>query len=379
MLTIAARSDNPDTDSGEASSGSVLRNLTIRNFRNIASLDLELPSEGLVVIGENGHGKTSLLEAIYYLVIFRSLRGARDRELVRFGSAGFFVGGTADVRITAGYEVLGRRKKVAVNGDEARRLGEVVGLVSAVPFTHADRDMAAGGPAARRRYLDVLLSLSEPGYMARLTQTRAALKQRNTALRRGRGEEAWTFDEPLVRAGASVWSSRERWVSRWTARYKELCRELGESKEPEMRYQSGAASQSELEEELRRTLFSSRERDLKHAATTAGPHRHDLRLTLGGSELRVYGSAGQQRTAAVALRILEAETLRESGKRRAIALFDDVFAELDGPRQGNLLRLINEALPGQAVITAARESEVPAALLDRPRWRIRGGHIAAER
>jgi hypothetical protein len=140
-----------------------LTQLTVRNFRNLASLDVELPPEGAVIIGGNGEGKTNLLEAMYYLVLFKSFRGARDRELVRFGEAGFFVAGVAGQRMTAGYEVAGRRKKVTVSGQEVSRLADAVGTATGVVFSPHDREIIDAGPSARRRYLDILLSLSVAG------------------------------------------------------------------------------------------------------------------------------------------------------------------------------------------------------------------------
>ena len=155
-----------------------LSRLEIRSFRNLAHLDVDLPAPGAVVIGENGQGKTNLLEAIYYLVLFRSLRGAKDRELVRFGDAGFFVGGQAGGwadapmdgrviarpsdhptirRVTAGYEAATRRKKVTLDGVESHKLSEAVGRMLAVPFSPADVAIVAAGPSARRRYVDVVL------------------------------------------------------------------------------------------------------------------------------------------------------------------------------------------------------------------------------
>ncbi len=109
--------------------------------------------------------------------------------------------------------------------------------------------------------------------------------------------------------------------------------------------------------------------------TTVGPHRDDLALRLAGRDLRTFGSAGQQRTAAIALRLLEAEALTAARQATPIALYDDVFAELDGDRQSRLLELIRETLPGQAILTAPREAEVPAALLTLPRWKMRGGRL----
>ena len=363
-----------------------LSRLTIRDFRNLASLDLELPPAGVVILGDNGQGKTNLLEALYYLVLFRSLRGAKDRELVRFGEVGFFVGGevakrnggdTVSSRITAGYEAAGRKKKVSVDSVAVTRLSDAVGVLLAVPFAPSDRSIVGGPASGRRRYLDVLLSLSAPGYLARLTEMRQALRQRNAALRRGRGDEAQAFDQAFVRAAVPVLESRLAWVTRWSERFAELTVALGERGEVRMRYHTQRPVTAESGRQLVDLLPGLLARDLRRGATTAGPHRDDLELALEGRELRAYGSAGQQRTAAIALRLLEAEALRDATGNAPVGLYDDVFAELDDDRQGRLLRLIQETLPGQAIVTAPRESEVPRALLDRPRWRMKGGRIGS--
>ncbi|MCH7875518.1 MAG: DNA replication and repair protein RecF [Gemmatimonadetes bacterium] len=352
-----------------------LSRLTVRNFRNLAALDLELPSRGVVIIGENGQGKTNLLEAIYYLVLFRSFRGAKDRELVRFDEAGFFLAGESNDRVTAGFDAHRRRKKVTVAGREVKQLGQAVGRIVAVVLSPADRDIVAAGPARRRRYLDVLLSLSEPAYLRALTAMRAALRQRNAALRRGQAQAAWAFDIPFATAARVIGERRRLWVEEQAERYAQLCTELGERMTPAMAYQPHGGHDA-ARDDLEASLAVARERDLRRGMTTVGPHRDDLKLTLGGRDMRHYGSAGQQRTAAIALRLLEAESLRGATGTAPVALFDDVFAELDSGRQERLLALIGELLPGQSIITAPRDVEVPAALFDRPRWQISGGSIA---
>jgi DNA replication and repair protein RecF len=351
-----------------------LTQLTVRNFRNLASLDVELPPEGAVIIGGNGEGKTNLLEAMYYLVLFKSFRGARDRELVRFGEAGFFVAGVAGQRMTAGYEVAGRRKKVTVSGQEVSRLADAVGTATGVVFSPHDREIIDAGPSARRRYLDILLSLSVAGYLTQLTRMRSALRQRNAALRRGRPDEAQAFDDPFAVAGSAVSEARRHWTARWARRYAELCGALGESGNAEMHYVAHHGSDEGVTA-LREALADTLERDHRRMMTTVGPHRDDLALRLAGRDLRTFGSAGQQRTAAIALRLLEAEALTAARQATPIALYDDVFAELDGDRQSRLLELIRETLPGQAILTAPREAEVPAALLTLPRWKMRGGRL----
>jgi DNA replication and repair protein RecF len=353
-----------------------LSGLTVRQFRNLAALDLELPPRGVVIIGDNGQGKTNLLEAIYYLVLFRSLRGAKDRELVRFGEPGFFVAGTAPHRVAAGYELAGRRKKVTVDGAPVAKLGDAVGRLLAVSFSPADRALATGGPGERRRYLDVLLALSDPRFLNALTAFRAALRQRNAALRKGHGDAAWAFDSLFAQAAAAVAAARTAWVAGAADRFATLCDALGERGRAAMAYRVHRGGGPAADDVLR-GLVAARERDARRGLTTVGPQRDELRLTLDGRDLRQVGSAGQHRTAALALRLLEAEALAGAHGTTPVALFDDAFAELDRERQERLLDLIARTLPGQAIVTAPRDSEVPHVLLDRPRWQMTGGRLAA--
>ena len=352
-----------------------LATLVVRDFRNLASVNVDLPPEGMVILGENGHGKTNFLEAIYYLVLFRSLRGAKDRDVVRFGAPGFFVAGDADVHVTVGYEVEGRRKKVTIDRVERSKLSDAVGHVTAVPFAPSDRDLVTGGPAGRRRFLDIVLSLSEPGYLSALTAMRQALKQRNAALRLGRGDTAGVFDAPFADFAAPVAAARRRWIDRWSDRYRALSAALGEDGGSRIAYRPDHHREDDAPDHIRAALRAAFERDQRRGTTTIGPHRDDVGLTLGDRDLRTYGSAGQQRTAAIALRLLEAETLRATRGAAPVALYDDVFAELDRGRQERLLGLIRESLPGQAIVTAPRESEVPSALLGLGRWRMCRGNL----
>jgi len=349
--------------------------LTIRNLRNLASIDVEIPPEGVVIIGDNGQGKTNFLEAVYYLVLFRSLRGSRDRELVRFGDAGFFVAGTAERRVTAGFEVQGRRKKVTVDGHETKKLADAVGIITAVALSPADRALVDGGPSGRRRFLDVLLSLCEKGYLTKLTELRSALKQRNAALKMAKREEAQAFDRHVAAAAAYVSATRFNWAEAARPRFIELCGALGERVEPFLEYTSRHWTPEGGVDGVAEALRVRIERDLRKGMTTVGPHRDALVLTLAGNETRRYGSGGQQRTAATALRLLEAQALADSHDSAPIALFDDAFAELDQDRQERLLTLIKESLPGQAIITAPRDAEVPQELFERPRWYMTGGRL----
>ncbi|HKT58405.1 MAG TPA: hypothetical protein VJQ46_00040, partial [Gemmatimonadales bacterium] len=185
-----------------------LRHLVARGFRNLADLDCEPPASGLVLLGANAQGKTNLLEAIYYPVLYRSFRGAPDQEVTRFEGPGFHLeaeveGGLA-ASVGASYAVAGRRKRILVDGQEPDRLADAVGAWLAVSFLPDDVSLAAGAAADRRGYLDRLLSLADRHYLRSLSRYRSALAQRNSALRQERWDVARAFDAPLAAAGAEV-------------------------------------------------------------------------------------------------------------------------------------------------------------------------------
>jgi DNA replication and repair protein RecF len=352
-----------------------------RGFRNLAGLDLALPPAGAVFLGPNGHGKTNLLELLYYPVLFRSLRGARDTELVRFGDPAFFLrltvagGAQPDTTIEVGFAHEGRRKRVAVDGSQTDRVTDALGTWLAVAFQPADLGLVSGGAAERRRYLDRVLSLADTGYLRALREYRAALEQRNAALRLRQGDLAWAFDGPLARAGAQLVRRRLAWVTEYAPRWAAACEDLGEPIEVALRYRG----RTELAEAEAWTagLRAHRNRDLAQGATTVGPHRDDLILLLGGVPLRAAGSTGQQRTAAVALKLCERDTIRTERRTSPALLLDDVFAELDRDRQNRLAARLGLHEPQQVFVTAPRRDELPPGLV-LEQMGVRGGEVLIE-
>ncbi len=376
-----------------------LRTLELRDFRNLARVSLQLPRDGMVIIGDNGHGKTNLLEAVYYLQLLRSSRGARDVDLVRFGATGFHVAATATAgegrirEVGVGFERQGRRKRVRIDGAECPRLSNALGSVPSVIFSPRDVDLVAGGPGERRHFLDVVLALTSRRYLAALQSYRGALMRRNAALRdaarTGRSDSrVGVWDAPLAEHGATLWRERAAWVASVADRFAELCAAIGERGPVRMRYTSALelrdgdspdeASVAEVADALARAHEANRANDLRRGLTHAGPHRDDLTLTLDDRELRTFGSAGQQRTAAIALRMLEARTLRERGGHEPLLLLDDPFAELDAVRAGRILGLLAGSGLGQTLLTVPRASDIPPELSALERWRISDGVLAPE-
>jgi DNA replication and repair protein RecF len=361
--------------------------VTIRDFRNLASVDAALPPDGVAILGENGHGKTNFLEALYYLEILRSFRGARDSDLVRFGSGGFHLsaslGGSRSHDVAAGFDRPTKRKKVTIDGAEPDRLADAIGAFPAVIFSPADVDLIAGSPSERRRFLDVMLSLGSRGYLGALQRYRAALARRNAALRDANGArdpaaiEVW--EPTLAQSGAVLTVARQRWTEEHGSSFASLCEAIGERAAGALHYESALrGSLPDVQQELANALARKRASDVQRGMTQSGPHRDDLRITLEGRDMRAFGSAGQQRTAAIVLRLLEASTLREASGAEPVILLDDPFAELDQRRTTRILGLLQHDSRSQIVLAIPRASDIPEDLTRLERWHVRDGEISGE-
>ncbi|MSR22027.1 MAG: DNA replication and repair protein RecF [Gemmatimonadetes bacterium] len=390
-----------------------LSRLSLMGFRNLEDQALEVPPVGVAIVGPNAQGKTNLLEAIHYLETFRSFRSVRDEQLVRIGWTYFRIeGGIGESRplrgtegtpggfrarvVAAAYDAQTREKRITLDGEVAARIGDAIGAVGSVLFTPDDVRLVSEGPAERRRYLDVLLSLNEPAYLKALQRFRQALARRNAALRRGEGAgsvAAW--DEGLVRAGAEVSLGRAQWIERHGQRFSDYYQEASGLGMARMRYESsllgvgngggshGHGSQphtlESVEDAYGAALERSREMERRLRSTLIGPHRDEVRFSIdapeGGRDAREFGSGGERRTIALALRLLEADTVREQRGREPILLLDDLFAELDEDRSRRVLSLLDRLVPGQVILTAPKESDVRFRRRLLPRWRIRGGAV----
>ena len=355
-----------------------LERLIARGFRNLEDLDRELPAAGLALLGPNGQGKTNLLEALYYPVLFRSLRGAPDPEVARFGGQGFHVeahvAGADGGPVVATFTLAGRKKRITVRGEEIGRLADAIGRWLAVAFLPVDVGLAGGPAAERRGFLDRLLALADRRYYAALARYRAALAQRNTALRQERPELARAFDGVLADAGAVVVAARLAWVAQAAGRFAAEIEALGEADPVCLRYH-GRAELAETEA-WGAALDLSAARDRARGATGVGPHRDDLVLELGGRPLRSVGSTGQQRTAAVALKLLELDTLAAARGTEPALLLDDVFSELDAERQQRLARRLARGPARQVFVTAPRPDELPPGM-ELETWRVENGRVIA--
>jgi DNA replication and repair protein RecF len=231
-----------------------------------------------------------------------------------------------------------------------------------------------------------MLSLTSRPYLFALQRYRVALAHRNASMREATGSGAAAeariaiWEPALAENGALLWRARRAWVTEHATHYGELCTAIGEQGTSRLRYVSHLdADDAGAQQALRAALERRRGLDIRRGITHVGPHRDDLELALDNRDLRTYGSAGQQRTAAIALRLLEAATIRAHAGSEPVVLLDDPFAELDNRRAARILDLLNAEGRGQTLLAVPREADIPADLTRLERWRIENGSLAPER
>ena len=331
-----------------------LLSLRLRQFRTYEQL-LLLPPRGITVfVGENGSGKTNLLEAMHLCCLGKSHRTNQDREMIRFGSKTCAVHARIQrkqlqdevgVRL---FSQQNQRKMIYINGKIASRIGELMGHMTCVMFSPEDLDIVKGGPLNRRSYLDMLLSQSKPAYFYAIQAYATILKQRNALLKeifRGTGDKQQldTWDEQLARAAVPIVRlRRETTMSLSDLAGRHYSTIAGRKNEVfTMSYTGSLYDSPDLVEALIQQLYASREEDLRRLSTSVGPHKDDLKLMLSGQEMRSFASQGQARTAALSMRLAQIDVLTHAQQEAPLLLLDDVLSELDEGRQNRLLLLLD--------------------------------------
>jgi DNA replication and repair protein RecF len=351
----------------------VIERLKLDNFRNLANATLEFAAGGHLLIGDNGHGKTNLLEAIYYLTLLRSFRSTQDAECIRFGAEYFNLRGQwADddgeqEHLVIGYD--GRRKKVVLSGLEKKKVSEAFGRFKSVVISPDDIAIIQEGPSLRRRYLDIVLSLYVPGYLDRLKRYRRALASRNVLLKRHGVADAtvqpWEVEMAIY--GARIVVDRLDFVHQLEPVYSRLFEAMSGGEKGSLGFESdllkavGYASgdvpdQDTLAAAFEKRLAEKRPQERERGTTLSGPQTDELEFTLDTRSLRNFGSQGQQRTAVICLKMAEAELFQSRRGIKPVLLLDDIFSELDPHRSQRLLGELVER--HQSFITAPRMEAV---------------------
>lgn len=381
-----------------------LRHLALTNFRNYQKQELELRPGTVLLLGANAQGKTNLLEAVFLLATGRSERAETDADYVawpvrddvqpyaRIAGAAVRAAASVSVEVVvlgrAGAKGLVASKRFKLNG-VPKRASDVVGAITAVLFTTDDMELIRGAPAGRRRYLDVMLSQVDHQYLRALQRYAKLIAQRNALLKRiqeggAHARELAYWDEELSRDGAAILTARAAAVAELAdaaaaihARLSGVHEQFALAYEPRFTdhwppariIDAGAEAVASA---LLDRLHATHPRDMAAGLTLTGPHRDDLVMTLGGEPAAAFASRGQQRTAALALRLAEAQLLRARGGERPILLLDDVLSELDASRRASVLAAIDA---DQVWITSADPDRFDAAFVGAAQtWHIANGH-----
>ena len=347
-----------------------LAHLSLFNVRSFRRLELPLEPGRHVVAGENGEGKSNLLEAVQMLATARTLRSGTDLDLIswdslaedpmpaaRLEAAVNTAAGrkTLEIAVVAQETVAGVRparasRRFRVNG-VARRASDLIGQLRVVMFSADDLDIIAGAPALRRRYMDITISQFDPAYLRALQRYQRVLEQRNSLLRklqerRGRANELDFWDEELATTGALIVNRRAEAIRDLARdahdRYAELA--AGESEDLEVRYEPrlpgdlpATVREHDLAERYQVAIVAERGEDVRRGVTRWGPHRDDIQFLIGGHHAGNSASRGQQRTAALALRLAEVNLSTERSGDPPVLLLDDILSELDAGRRERIL------------------------------------------
>lgn len=350
--------------------------LTLHSYRSYETLHLAFDPGVQIFLGANAQGKTNIIEALYYAAFGRSHRTSSDAELIRVGADGAHIGLSFrrhDVPGELSFTFArGARRRITYAGESLRQR-DLVGLLPMVLFSPEDLFLVKGAPALRRRYLDAELSQASPAYYGELLRYTRILKQRNAVLKDIRERLAAPDDLPpwdaqLAKSAAYIVTRRIAAVAQLGALSARVQAVLAAGEELALAYEiAGAGAEDFAEDDMtealhvwyNKMLCEGRARDIARAATGVGPHLDDLVLRVGGMSLRSYGSQGQQRTGALALKLAELFYLQENIGEAPILLLDDVMSELDADRRRALLDFIRHEHI-QTFITATDAAYFPA-------------------
>lgn len=348
-----------------------LLSLSISDFRNLEVLEIAPSPRATIAVGQNGQGKTNLLEAIYFLATLKPLRADRLAHLVRFGASrakvtGRFLLNGAEREISV--QVSDGIRQALVDGKKAQSLEDYFGGVSVVAFTPDDLQIVKGGPEGRRWFLDRAVFNRFPVFLKESRLYARALKSRNRLLKEGADlSYLEAYDETLAQSGARIWTRRmallEELAPRATAAFDQIARG-GLS----ARYQYSpshialdrSTAEADMAPLLRERLRARTIRDAERGFTSVGPHADDLDVSLGERDARSYASQGQQRALVLAWKIAEIENLQRTTGALPMLLLDDVSSELDPERNAYLMAYVSQS-GAQVFLTTTSSSLVARA------------------
>ena len=371
--------------------------LQAREFRNHGQTRLEAGAKATIIVGNNGEGKTNLVEAVSYVCLAKSFYADNDGLVVRRGAEGFFLEAEflgdsgARFRVRVQFDNGAGQKQITVNGAAADKLSEHIGRFPIVVLSPEQAGITAGLPAERRRFMDLVVSQANRLYLEDIIDYRKVLRQRNRILldgklgRRECGRELEAWNESLAALGGRIIHRRQEFVEEFRPHLVQgYGRLAGRAEAAAVEYEPNVPTRSSREPEHIAALITQALRDKsadeqRIGTSLVGPHRDELRMELNGLEARHFASQGQHKTLLIAMKLGELRFLQERSKEEPILVLDDVLSELDRDRSAGLLGLLPEF--GQTFVTTTTDSSFPNDFYDDPdnrRVEIKAGTIVNE-
>jgi len=353
-----------------------LAHLRLRDFRNYARLDVDFAPGFHLFLGDNAQGKTNILEGIYLLATLRSFRGVGGAQMVRHGQKGYFVGANAvgqgkhEIKM---YWSISERK-LSLDHRAVRKLTDYLGVLRMVVFCTEDLQLVKGAARMRRRFLDLLLTQTHPTYLTLLQRYTQALRSRNSLLRQRTLDEGAldSFSHELVHLGSQLIQHRRDLSPKLSPLVRLAYRRIAHDEEElRLEYQPSVKRDFGVE------LAQSRSRERAYRTTLIGPHRDDVQLLLNDRSAAQFGSEGQKRTLAIALKMAQAEYLKGIHGSPPILLIDDVMGELDAKRRAGFLPLLAGARQGrgQVFMTSTEDDWSRGPGQELQRWEVKAGTL----
>ena len=363
----------------------ILRQISILNYKNITQAELQLSPKMNCFIGQNGEGKTNVLDAVHFLSLCKSMTTSQDSLCIRHGEDLAVLQGQYEREdgvtedISLGMK-RGQKKVLKRNQKAYQRMAEHIGLIPLVVVSPLDQMLIAGGSEERRRFMDVVLSQTNRPYLDALMNYNKALAQRNALLKQEDpapdAELLSLWEEEMARHGQLIYETRAQYVAEFMPLFQQFYSRISQGREQvELTYVSHAQRGPLLE-----VIQRDRHKDLAVGYSLHGTHKDDLEMTLGGFPIKREGSQGQNKTFLIALKLAQFDFLRRTGSRTTpLLLLDDIFDKLDSERVEQIVRLVSEADFGQIFITDTNRDHLDQILKrmggDYRLFHVKGGEV----
>lgn len=360
-----------------------IKEIELTNFRNYKEQKVSFSRGVNIFIGKNAQGKTNLLEGIYLNAFGKSFKSVKDKEMIRFGESYCRISSVAeDQENELTTEILIQsdgRKGIKRDGIKVKKSSELLERIYIIIFSPEDLKIVKDEPEKRRRFIDRELSQIRTGYLSDLNDYNKILKQRNTYLKENNIDFALLdiWDQQLAANGTRIMRKRKQFIERINEISRRIHSDITEGQEHlELKYESSIPADGNTEDIFYNYLAAARENDIRTGTTSKGPHRDDIKISADGIDLRKFGSQGQQRTAALSLKLSEIKIIEEEKGEKPILLLDDVLSELDNDRQTMLINTLGE---NQLFITTTEINENVASRLPTGKYfKIINGEVASE-